>query len=82
MVSVNVTSANRIFGSLAVIKTRNGAILRLTRTSGKVEDHPLKAGWTRFCIGTTVYRVFLFADGCRITRTSGNVKFFAPGIVW
>lgn len=82
MVSVNLLSANRIFGTLRVLKTSTGAVLRLTRTSGKVEDFPLYTGWQGVMIGTNVFDVQLTAYGCRIKRTSGSAKFFAPGIVW
>ena len=80
--SVNVMSANRIFGTLSIVKTANGPVLRLVRSSGKVEDTPLRAKRQRFCIGTTVFDVTLFTDGCRVKRSSGNVKFFHPSIVW
>ena len=83
MVSVNLLSANRIFGALAVLRTANGPILRLTYTaSGKVEDFPLYTGWQGVMIGTNVFDVQLTAYGCRIKRVSGSAKFFGPSVVW
>jgi len=82
MVSVNLLSANRIFGTLAILRTADGPVLRLTRTSGKIEDFPLYTGWQGIMIGVNVFDVQLTAYGCRIKRVSGSAKFFAPGIVW
>lgn len=80
--SVSVISGGRIFGTLSVVKTAAGPVLRLVRTSGKVEDTPLFAGRQGVCIGTTVFDVWLLPDGIRIKRVSGGVKFFHPSIVW